>query len=161
MELEEILKNRKSCRNFNGEPVDSAHIQQILWAADRAPYASGGPRRVVRWTDSYKDAMKQACFDQEYVGECGVVFIFTGKEIQWPQEGSNPHRFPKGTVMASGHAKYVFDVAAAVMCADLMARSLGYQTCWIGNFSSEMVSRINKLRYRPVMLLLVGKPDEG
>jgi nitroreductase len=139
------LQNRKSCRKFKvGTPVDDEHRHFIEWAAHRAPYASGGPRgRYYLRTGT--EELKDACFGQKYVAEADVVMIFVATDTV--------------AMLKSEHPKYIFDIAASCMCADLMATALGYGTCWIGHFNPVKVKELIRTDLKPVIILLVGARD--
>ena len=160
MELNKALEIRKSCRKYLKSKISDDFIQQISWAGSRAPYASGGPRREFYFLtdEEKKEKIWLACYKQSYVKECSVITVICGKDLEGGAWDSRPKEKPK-TVLQSGHAKYIFDVSASVMCMDLMAHSLGLGTCWIGHFNWEEVQKIIKSIERPVMLLLVGYPD--
>lgn len=144
MNIENILKIRKSCRTYSNRKITSDIIDKIIWAGNRAPYASGGPRRqilAIRNKD-LKREMKKACFNQPYIEQCDTLFIVCGLDIE--------------TKLKSGHPKYVHDCNASNMCMDLMAVSMGLSTCWIGHFKPEEVKKIIKCQGRPTIILIVG-----
>ena len=163
MEIVEVMESRHSCREFAGKPLrEDKHKYDLIHAACSAPFASGGPRRtigVIDWVNGLEE-LCEACFGQPYVKTCSAAFVFSGVDIEGGPWDSHPEKLPKGTVMASGHAKYIFDCAAACMCTDLAAVSLGYGTCWIGNFDWEKVRKVTGRDERPVIILLVGVPAE-
>ena len=144
MELDEVLKNRKSCRQFNDRRIPFDTFDAIQWAGASAPYASGGPRRNTHiiFDPAQKLRMRDACYNQEYVADAGAVFVLLGTDT--------------GAMLSSGHPKYVFDCAAAAMCMDLMAVSLGLATCWIGHFDWKKVKKVCETEHRPTIILLVG-----
>jgi len=160
MELSKALEIRKSCRKYLKKEIPDDLIKQISWAGSRAPYASGGPRREFYFVidKEKRERIWLACYEQRYVKECGVIIVVCGKDIQGGPWNSRSKEKPK-SVMQSGHAKYVFDVSASVMCMDLMAHSLGLGTCWIGHFNWKEIQKVIKSKERPVMLLLLGYPD--
>ena len=142
--LSNTLVLRKSCRKFENKKLSRNDIDLIQWAANRSPYASGGPRFHINWIENQetKNDIMAACMDQPYVGECGAVFIFSGKD--------------PSAKLRQGFSKFVFDSSMACMCADLMATSLDYGTCVIGNFLPNRVKEIISSEYRPTIILLVG-----
>jgi len=148
MKIEEILENRRSCRKYSTKEVPKEYIEKILWAGTRAPYASGGPRRlvvVVRDKENKLEVQK-ACYNQKYIGECDTIFIACATDLN--------------TVLRSGFPKYVHDCDASLMCMDIMATSLGLGTCWIGHFQNSEVAKAIKTDSRPTIILLVGYRDE-
>ena len=144
MNLETVLKNRKSCRNYLQRLIPEEYIKRILWAGSRAPYASGGSRRKVMVVkdEKGKSELQKACFNQNYVSECSAVFVVCGTDLE--------------IKLQSGHPKYVHGCDAANMCMDLMATDLGLGTCWIGHFNIEAVKKILGCEERPTIILLVG-----
>lgn len=156
-ELVEILLKRKSCRKFKplfSYPDPKAkiatlqnHLPIIAEAMRRAPYASGGPRYKITFRPGSKD-LAAACYGQAWVEQAPVVAIF----CSWEKEPA---------LLRSGHQKYVFDIGAACMCADLRARDLGYETCWIGHFDPDQVQKAASLvaGELPVLMLLIGDAD--
>jgi len=146
LSLSNTLINRKSCRKFQpGVTIPETTLNLIRWAANRAPYASGGPRREYFFVTDVvqKNELYLACMEQKYVNDCSVAIVFCGTE--------------PGKRLRQGFSKFVFDCTAACMCADLMAVSMGYSTVWIGNFLPERVKEILKTDLRPTIILLVGK----
>jgi len=150
MEIEEVLKTRKSCRKFSDKKISSDKIHSIVWSGGTAPHASGGPRRQI--IPVRKPAMKKAIMgasqNASWVGECDTIFVVCGKRVKDKQ-------------LVSGHPRYIFDVSAATMCMDLMAVSLGLATCWIGTFKADKVKEIVKTDNKPTIMLLVGYKGEN
>ena len=147
MELKEILEKRKSCRKYTDEILSNSDIKKILWAGNRAPYASGGPRRkyyVVRDKNT-KLKMKGACHKQPYVFQCDTIIVICGFD-----KG-------KGDILRSGFNKFVHDCDAAAMCMILQATELNIGNCWIGHFKVEEVQNILNIKTRPVVVLLMGR----
>jgi len=149
MEIEKVLEKRKSCRSYVDREIQDNLISKIIWAAERAPFASGGPRRKMYVISDQKNKNRifKACKKQIYVKQCSSIIIFCGKDIE--------------TKLRSGHPKYVHDCDAAVMCSILMATSLGVDSCWIGNFEPDAIKKILNVEYRPTVVLLLGYGDEN
>ena len=147
MELEQLLVLRKSCRAFNDVEVPMGIVDSILWAGERAPYASGGPRRkliVVRDKET-KMKLQEACAGQTYVGSADSVFICCGFDRDIP-----------GNVMRNGQEKKVADCYASVMCMNLASEDKGLGSCWIGNFEVCEVKDVLQVAEQPIIILVVG-----
>jgi len=145
LSLSNTLINRKSCRDFDPDKrIDQVQIDLLDWASCRAPYASGGPRRKPIFVTNFatKERLMGACMGQKYVRDCSLVCVFCGTD--------------PGTRLRQGFSKFVFDCSTACMCVDLMAVSLGFGTCWIGNFIPDRVAKILGTDLRPTIILLVG-----
>lgn len=145
MELDQVFDTRKSCRLFADYKLRLYEIGKIVYAGQKAPYASGGPRCDIKYitVNKCKEELKAACFNQDHVATCSLAIVFFAVDPD--------------TELRSGHKKYIFDCAAAAMCMDLMAVSLGLGTCWIGHFDPEKVQSILMTQLKPVIILLVGK----
>ena len=141
----EILKKRKSCRIFDPDIViPPEDLQNIVLAASNAPYASGGPRyRIIPVVDAEtKKKLYKACMGQPYVRKASALIVFCGTDSQ---------------TLRQGDRKEIFDVSAACMVMDLAATSMGYQTCWIGNFMPSKTAEILQTFNRPIIILLIGR----
>lgn len=143
----QLMKKRKSCRNFKSEPLTQWATTYITMAGESAPYASGGPRRVLRMPLPGRE-VSEGCYNQKHVHQAPEAWLVCGKDPD--------------TFLRSGHPKYVFDVSAAVMLMDLMAVCMGYGTCWIGHFDPGRIQSIYDLPdyHIPTMILLVGKRND-
>lgn len=144
----EIMQERKSCRSYEYLGIDAPQKAMIVMAFESAPYASGGPRRVLR-EPLPGVLVGKACYDQKWVHQCPDVWLICGKDTD--------------AMLRSGHPKYIFDCSAACMCMDLMATSFGYGTCWIGHFDPAQIREVYKLpdELTPVMILLTGRKGGG
>ena len=154
MNFKEMLEKRKSCRTFSNKKVDDSVIEFILWAGNRAPFASGGPRReiIAIRDEATKQKMFAACCNQDYVRDCDTILITTGLDLA-----------KVGEVLRSGRHKSVWDCAVALSYMDVAALLHGLGTCWIGHFYNEKVEEIiRELGYQghPEIILLVGHPEE-
>ena len=78
MEFFEVVTRRRAVRAFRGEPVDTALLEQMLAAANRAPSAANlqayeivlGTRRPV------KEALARAAHNQGFLAEASMVLAF-------------------------------------------------------------------------------------
>ena len=147
-DLSTLMKERRSCRNFKANDIEPWRRIVIAKAGESAPYASGGPRRVIVMPFSGKK-VSEGCYDQKHVYLAPDAWLVCGKD-------------PDFAVLRSGHPKYVFDVSAAVMLMDIMAVSMGYGTCWIGHFDPNRIRSIYELPddLIPTMILLVGERND-
>lgn len=144
MNVETALNRRRSCRSFTGSMLKDEYTSYLLTAADKAPYASGGPRRFVYTVNQphKREKLYEACCLQNQVLTCAAAFIFFGTDID--------------TILRSKHPKYIFDCAAAAMCVDLLATSEKLGTCWIGNFHIDQIQDLFNTQMIPVIILVVG-----
>ena len=74
----EAIQKRRSTRSFKQVPIPDEMILEMLEAARLAPSGSNSqPWRFVVVTDAEeKKELRRLCFDQAFVEEAGVVFVF-------------------------------------------------------------------------------------
>ncbi|MEO0191275.1 MAG: SagB/ThcOx family dehydrogenase [candidate division WOR-3 bacterium] len=104
------------------------------------------------WAQATGDLAKSleiACLEQEFVGDCSCVIVFTSKiQRTLDRYGERGFRYA------------VMDSAAAAENLSLVAVALGYGTVWVGAFDDDAVSDILGLPEDelPMLLLPVGRP---
>lgn len=104
------------------------------------------------WTQARGDISRElvlACLEQEFVGDCACVIVFTSKlqrTLDW--YGQRGYRYA------------VMDSAAAAENLSLAAVALGYGTVWVGAFDDDAISEVLSLPddELPMLLLPVGRP---
>ncbi|HEY32390.1 MAG TPA: nitroreductase [Dehalococcoidia bacterium] len=76
--VREAIQKRRSIRSFKQVPVPDEMILEMLEAARIAPSGSNAqPWRFVVVTDAReKRELRELCFDQAFVEEAGVLFVF-------------------------------------------------------------------------------------
>lgn len=94
-------------------------------------------------------SLEIACLDQEFVGDCSCVIVFTSKlQRTLDRYGQRGFRYA------------IMDSAAAAENLSLAAVALGYGTVWVGAFDDDAVSEVLGLAEDelPMLLLPVGRP---
>jgi nitroreductase len=154
MDFWDVIKARKSVRNFSARPVEKEKILEILEAA--------------RWAPSWQN---RQCWrfivvtDQEKIRRIGRlnpfnynINFFLRKVPVIIVAGANP----KDSGYRKGINYYLVDTAIAMEHLVLAATNLGLATCWIGAFDEEMIK--NELLIpsdiRIVALTPLGYPAE-
>ncbi|RLF69343.1 MAG: nitroreductase family protein [Thermoplasmata archaeon] len=153
MELDEVLRRRRSVRSFSPQDVEPEKVEALQWAAERAPSAGGLNARhfvVVRDRET-KRRLREAALDQSFVEEAPVVIVCCCdlKRIR-----------PYGR---RGVELYTIqDVAASAENILLKAVDLGLGGVWVGAFREEEVKRILSLppHLRPTAMICVGYPAQ-
>ena len=147
MDLLNIVKLRKSERNFSNKKVHRELLLEILEAGRLAPSACNNqPWKfiVVDEPDILQKLHKAYPRDWFATAQCVIVFCGNSDEA-WvrPLDGKN-HRD--------------IDVSIAVTHISLMATSKGLGTCWVCNFNPEIVREMLQLpkNLEPVVLLPIG-----
>jgi len=145
MDVLEAIRQRRSCRSYQDQPVPEEHLLAILEAGRLAP--SAGNRQpwhfVVARDPAPRQALAQACNGQTWLASAGAIIAGVGK----PAVSDKWHRV---------------DVAIALENMVLAATALGYGTCWIGAFDQEQVRAVLGLPAELEVLALtpVGVPAE-
>ncbi|MGC8895068.1 MAG: SagB/ThcOx family dehydrogenase, partial [candidate division WOR-3 bacterium] len=133
------------------------HPTEILVVAYRVEGLEPGIYRYdwldhMLWTQAKGNLDKDlgiACLEQEFVGDCACVIVFTSKiQRTLDKYGQRGFRYA------------VMDAAAAAENLSLAAVALGYGTVWVGAFDDDAVSGILGLPddELPMLLLPVGRP---
>ena len=154
MDFFEVLKARRSVRQFTHQPVPEEALQRILSAAQSAPSAGNLQAYEIYavQTQRQKDALAQAALGQEFIAQAPLVLVFC----------AHPQR-SEGRYGARGVNLYTLqDATIACAFAMLAAASLGLGTVWVGAFDEDSVSQIISAPtgVKPVALLPLGYPAE-
>jgi nitroreductase len=153
MELKEVIKARRSVRDYEDKPVPEDKLLRVLEAARLAPSGGNGqPWKFIVVRDSKRrQQLAKAASGQTFVAKAPVVIAAVA---------TIPERLQQCGVPA-----YAVDLAIAVDHMTLAAVDEGLGTCWIGAFSQEETRDILKVpaKYQIVALLPLGysKQPEG
>lgn len=150
MELKEVIKTRKSIRDYEDTPVPEDKLLRVIEAARLAP--SGSNRQawkfIVVRDNKRRQKLAQAAERQTFVGKAPVVIaaVSTIPEL----------------VMICGVPACVVDLSIAVDHITLAATDEGLGTCWIGAFSQEAARDILNIpdKYQIIALLPLGYPKQ-
>ncbi len=160
----DVIAGHVSVRRFRGDPVPEEHVEEILWAARRAPSAWGlQPVSVVVVRDAEKRrAIAEAVGGQRHVEEAPLFLAFL---VDYAKllEASRRMGVEPGEPGFGHLAIALVDVGIASAWAALRAEELGYGIVYIALYSAcRRVSEILGLpRYTlPVVGLAVGRPGE-
>ena len=149
MELEDVIKNRHSIRNFSNKKLPKKVISEILEYAHLAPSAGNLQARdfIIVDDEKQKINLAKASLDQMFMTEAPVNIVVC----------ANLNRVsPYG---CRGRNLYcIQDSAAAVEHILLLAVDKGLGACWIGAFDENAVSKILELppHIRPVAIIPMG-----
>jgi len=157
----EAIQKRRSTRSFKQVPVPDEMILEMLEAARLAPSGSNSqPWRFVVVTDAEeKKELRRLCFDQAFVEEAGVVFVFctdlstySGRTRRtrmqemidtgvFADRDVNDSRIQRYTgIPEEPDPSFYLPMATAntyiaVEHIVLMATALGLGSCWVGGIS--------------------------
>jgi nitroreductase len=153
VDLDALLRTRRSVRRFRQDDVSSETIEGILELANWAPSAGNFQSRdfVVVRDAAMRRALARAALDQEFLAEAPVVVVVAANFERVARYGRR------------GRDLYAIqDAAAATQNLLLAAHLRGLATCWVGAFDEEAVRHLLDLppRARPVALVALGTPAE-
>ncbi len=146
----EVIKERRSVRNYLDKPVEEGSLSRILEAARLAPSASNRQewRFIVVKDKAMRAQLAKAAKEQAFVAQASVVIACCAE--------TDNH------VMGCGQLCYPIDIAIAIDHMTLVAKELGLDTCWIGAFHEESVKKLLEIPkdIRVVELLCLGYAKE-
>ena len=149
MNLMQVIRARRSIRNFRDMPVEEELLLAVLEAGRLAPSARNMQdwRFIVVRDAATRSLLAKAARDQQFVGQAPVVIAACGTS---------------DLVMTCGQPAYAIDVAIALDHMTLAAAAFGLGTCWIGAFYEDQVKEILGVppEIRVVALLPLGYPAE-
>jgi len=145
-----LCAGRSSVREYSGEPVTEDEIGFILKCAVTAPSAGNLEAWdvIVVRDDETKEALCEAAFSQEHIGNAPVVLAVCANYVR------SMSRYGERGILYG-----LEDAAIACTYMMLAAQAQGLVTCWTGAFDDEAVREVLSLpqHSRPVSLLAVGK----
>jgi nitroreductase len=178
--LSRVVAERRSTPSFDGSPVQSDHLRQILEAGLRSPssYNMQPWRFVVVRGLEQRRRLRAASYNQAKVEEAPVVIIACADADGWRtgdvdemlrlgREGGMPENYAEQAKLAipeylSNYPNFPMWLNRHVMIAFttmmLMAEALGYDTAPMEGFEEEKVTEILRLplSYSVVAMLAVG-----
>ena len=150
MNVQEVIKKRRSVREYKPDPVPEESLKRVLEAARLAPSARNAQHRkfVVVKDAQKRKQLAEAANSQSFIGEAPVVIVAVALKPEY--------------IMGCKVPAYAIDLAIAVDHMTLQACEEGLGTCWIGAFSQEEVKRILKIpeKYKVVTLIPLGFPAD-
>lgn len=151
MEFWNVLKNRRSIRDFDTErEVSDEAVEQLLEAATLAPTA--GDRQpwhfVIVRNARVKEAIAHTALRQEFIASAPIVIVVCGEP---ERSGAR-----MGQEMADLHT--VQDTSAATENLMLAATDLGLASCWVSALREEELRKVLNLSeaYRPLTIVPIG-----
>jgi nitroreductase len=153
MELFEVIKKRRSIREYESKRVEDEKLKKILNEAARlAPSAKNIQpwKIIVVEDDNLKQKLVEAAKGQKFLAQAYYVLVVCVNEKECYQE--------HGDYMSS------FAVDGAILMDHLIlaATDLGLGSCWIAKFNEEKVKDSLNIPtdYRVIALTPLGYPAE-
>jgi len=150
MDVNEVIRKRKSVRRYMEKEVEQEKLMRILEAARLAPSAANKQewRFVVVRDKEKRQKLSDAAKNQRFVAEAPIVIVCCAE--------TDYHE------MTCGQLCYPIDVAIAIDHMTLIAVEEGLGTCWIGAFFEDKVKSMLNIPddIRVVELLTLGYPKD-
>jgi nitroreductase len=147
----DVIRTRKSTRNYKDKDVEEEKINLILEAARLAPsWANKQCWNYVVVSDKEKIQKLAAGIINSWMKNTTLVIVACAD--------------PKKSGSKNGMDYYLVDVAISMEHLVLAATSLGLGTCWIGGFDETKVKKILNIpeKIKVVAMTPIGYPsDEG
>jgi nitroreductase len=154
MDFWEVLKARRSVRNFQPRDVPDELVERLLEAAILAPSAGNLQpwHFIVVRNDAAKRALARAAGGQGFVAEAPVAIVVC----------ADAQRSSRGYGQRGVTLYCLQDTAAAIENLLLAVAALGLGACWVGAFNEAAAAAALKLaaHLRPVAIVPIGYPAE-
>ena len=155
MELEEVLKKRRSVRCFLEKEVEKEKLEKILEAARSAPSAGNlEAREVYIISDKKKKGeIATAALNQSFIQKAPLVLIFFAdlerSASKYGERGKELYAIQDATIAAS--------------FAWLEAVAQGLASVWVGAFDDEEIKKNlgAEDNLKPIAILPIGYGAEG
>ncbi|MCD8260821.1 MAG: nitroreductase family protein [Bacteroides sp.] len=150
MTLLELIRKRRSVRNYEDRPVEKEKIEYVLECARLAPSAVNyQPWHFIIITQEEVKKELIKCYPREWFKKA-PLYIVACMDINqsWKRAGD-------------GKEHGDIDIAIAVEHICLAVTEQGLGTCWVCNFDPVLCKEILGLakQTEPVVILPVGYPD--
>ena len=154
MALLDLIKHRKSVRNFRDKPVEREKLMMCLEAARLAPSASNAqPWRFIIVDDKQlKDKLCKAAFSGIYSlsSFCKTAPVIVGVISERSKFLTRLGGILRGTRLN------LIDIGIAGEHFVLQAEDLGLGTCWIGWFNERAVKTVLNIPQRKKIDILIA-----
>ncbi|MFC1907731.1 nitroreductase family protein [Chloroflexota bacterium] len=161
MALLDLLKHRKSVRDFLERPVEREKIMMCLEAARLAPSACNSqPWKFIVVNDrQLKDKLSDAAFRgiysmNSFCKMAPVMVVVVSEKSKFLARIGGMFR---------GTKYYLIDIGVAIEHFVLQAEDLGLGTCWIGWFNERAIKSVLEVPHRKKIdiLIALGYYDKG
>jgi len=153
MEILEIIKKRRSIREFQEKPLPKEIVDKLIEALIWAPSAGNLQSRKFYFVfnQKIKEELGNAVLGQSFISQAPLVIVGCTDDRVFKQYGDR------------GKDLYaICDVATAIENLMLLAFEQGLGSVWVGKFEEKEVAKILDLpkNLRPVAIIPIGYPTE-
>jgi nitroreductase len=153
MEFLQLIKNRRSIRNFQEKEISQAIVDKLIEALLWAPSAGNLQSRKFYFVfnKETKKELAGAALGQDFIARAPLIVVgCSDNKIFWryDQRGKNLYS--------------ICDVACSIENLMLVAYTEGLGSCWVGAFSEKKVVEILNLprNLRPIVICPLGYPEK-
>lgn len=161
----DVLNNRVSIRNFNGQPVSDAMLRAILNAARRSPTSSNTQTYsfVVVRDPAKRDQLATLAGDQQHIRDCDV-YVAICADIARMMHATAMHGTELGRNLENSMVAIV-DAAIVGQSVQLAAESFGLGAVMIGGMRNDPRGAADLLGLPEGVFVVygmsIGWPDEA
>ena len=150
MEFSEVIKNRYSCKKFDGRQVEQAQLDRILEAGRLSPTAKNLQEQRIYVVQSPEGLAKIDRVTPCRYGAPTVLAVAFNKENEYVYPGGKRDSGAEDAAIVATHMM-------------LAAKDAGVESCWLNRFDPEEAARELGLpdNEEVVMLMDLGYPAEG
>jgi nitroreductase len=153
MSLLEIIKNRRSIREFQKKEIPGEIIDKLIEALIWAPSAGNLQSRKFYFVfnEKIKRDLAEAALGQDFIAKAPLVVVGCRDDkitLRYGERGKNLYA--------------ICDVAVSIQNMMLVAYEEGLGSVWIGAFDEKEVSEILNLpeNLKPIVICPLGYPAE-
>lgn len=163
MNIEEVIKERRSIRKYQEIKVPPDSIAKLIEAARLAPsaYNAQPEKFIIIEAEEIKNKLKDNnIFRQDFVYRAPLIIVCCADPEVYPKEKFDP--VFSGAAEIGGELGAVRDLSISAQNLVLMATSLGLGTCYIGLIDRNKIKDILSIPKNYVLpfVILAGFPDE-
>ena len=154
MDLETVIKKRKSIRAFKQTLIEEKKIDKILELTNLSPSAGNLQAYkifIIKDKEKIKQISQIAYGMNRFTNLPPLIFVFCAN----PDESASKYG-------QRGRNLYCLqDATIACSYTQLIITSLGLASCWVGAFDERKLQEFLKTDLLPVAILPVGYPAEN
>lgn len=149
MDVNEVIRVRRSIRKYKGKRIEEEKLGRVLEAGRLSPSAvNNQPWHFILITDlEMRSRMKEAYDRSWFYDAPAIIVVCVDPTIAAVRDGEN---------------FWMVDGAIALQSMVLQATEEGLGTCWIGAFHEAVVRKILAIppHIRVLVMTPIGYPDE-
>ncbi|HEY4784522.1 MAG TPA: nitroreductase family protein [Bacteroidales bacterium] len=151
MNIEDVAKNRYSCRKYKSDAIDETMLTKVLNTFRIAPSAVNfQPWHLIIIKSEMNKAKVYEAYPREWIKTAPMFIIACGdKTVSWKR--------------GDGKDYLDVDIAIAVDHMMLQATELGLATCWVCNFNASVLKQNFNIpgNIEPVAIIPIGYPADS